>query len=193
MKKILILSITLFVGSLSINAQKSTWKIDSNHSNINFGISYFKVGTIKGSFDRYSGTFTQEKDKLSAITITIKTTSVNTSQKDRDKHLRSNDFFSAEEHPEISFVSTTISKISANEYKIIGNITMTGITKSIVLKGIEKGAYEHPRFKTNNKFITVTGIVKREDFNVGTNYPPAKMALGNEVELVAEIHLTEVK
>ncbi len=193
MSKILILSSLLFVTSFTINAQESTWKIDPNHSKINFDISYFKVGTIKGSFDNYSGSFVQKKDALSQITINIKSASINTNQKDRDKHLRTSDFFGTEAHPEIIFISTSITKTSDKVYKIIGDFTMTGITKSIVLKGIDKGSYVHPRFKTNNKFITITGIIKREDFKVGTNYPPAKFALGKEVHLIGEIHLIEEK
>lgn len=193
MNKILIACITLCVTSFSVNAQESTWTIDPSHSKINFDISYFKVGTIKGVFEDYSGSFKQEKDNLSAIDITIKTTSINTNQADRDKHLRSTDFFSAEEHPEITFRSTSITKTDNNNYEIKGDFTMTGITKSITLIGKDNGSYVHPRFRTNNKFITVTGIINREDFKVGANYPPAKMALGNDVKLTAEIHITEDK
>lgn len=193
MKKIMFLCLTLVLTTLSISAQKSTWKIDPSHSKINFGISYFKVGEIKGVFETYSGTFTEEKGAVSAITITMQTASISTNEADRDKHLRSNDFFNAEENPEITFTSTTVSKLEDSTYEIVGNFTMTGITKSIVLKAIDKGNYVHPRFKTTNKFITVTGVIEREDFNVGTNYPPAKFALGNEVNLMAEIHLTKEK
>ena len=193
MNKMLLVCVALFITSFSMNAQESTWKIDPSHSKINFGISYFKVGTIKGVFDDYSGSFTQKDSKLSSINITLKTASVNTNQADRDKHLRSIDFFSAEEHPEISFTSTSITKTSADGYEIKGNFTMTGITKSILLKGKDNGVYVHPRFKTSNKFITITGSINREDFLVGTNYPPAKMALGNAVEITAEVHITEEK
>lgn len=193
MNKILIAFITLCFTSFSNNVQESTWTIDPSHSKINFDISYFQVGTIKGVFDDYSGAFKQQDSKLSSIDITLKTASINTNQKDRDKHLRSTDFFSAEEHPEITFTSTSITKTGSNSYEIKGDFTMTGITESITLTGKDNGSYVHPRFKTNNKFFTVTGIINREDFKVGTNYPPAKMALGNEVKLTAEVHITEDK
>lgn len=193
MSKILFVGITIFLMSLSASAQEPAWKIDSNHSKINFGVSYFKVGEIKGVFEAYTGSFIEEKGDMSTLNITIKTASISTNQTDRDKHLKSTDFFSAEEHPEIKFTSTAITKIASDEYEIKGNFTMTGITKSIILKAIDKGDYVHPRFKTTNKFITVTGVIKREDFNVGTNYAPAKFALGNEVILVAEMHLTKEK
>jgi len=176
-----------------VNAQESSWKIDKNHSRINFGIAYFKVGQIQGVFENYSGTFIETNTDLSSINIVLKTASINTNQADRDKHLKTVDFFSAEEYPEIKFISTAITKIADNTYEIKGDFTMTGITKSIVLKVVDKGSYVHPMFKTTNKFITVSGVIKREDFNVGTNYAPAKFALSNEVNLIAEIHLTKEK
>ncbi|WP_282079138.1 YceI family protein [Aquimarina algiphila] len=191
--KIVFLCFTFYLISLSTTAQESTWQIDPNHSNINFGVSYFKVGEIKGVFKTYTGSFIQKKDEISTINITIQTASISTNQADRDKHLKTKDFFNAEKHPEIKFISTGITKTGDNEYEIKGNFTMTGVTKSIVLKAVDNGSYVHPRFKTENKFITVTGVIKREDFNVGTNYAPAKFALGSEVDLIAEIQLTKKK
>lgn len=185
--------LAIVVLSFTTTAQESTWTIDPSHSAINFDIPYFKVGTIKGVFDRYTGSFTEENERITALNITIETASVNTNQKDRDKHLRSDDFFSAEVHPEIHFKSTGIENTGDGTYTITGDFTMSGITKSIVLKGVDKGSFIHPRFKTTNKFITVTGQINRDDFKVGANYAPAKMALGSEVGLIAEIHLIQDK
>ncbi|UII77686.1 YceI family protein [Flagellimonas sp. HMM57] len=187
----LIFCLLFCIVTSTVSAQESTWKIDPNHSTINFEISYFKVGTIKGAFDTYSGSFTQKDNTFSGVAISIQTASINTNQEDRDKHLRTGDFFSAEEHPEITFTSTEIRKTGTDTYELKGNFTMSGITKPIVLKATEKGSYVHPRFKTDNVFMTITGIIPREEFNVGTNYPPAKFALGKEVSLVAEIQLTK--
>ena len=120
-------------------------------------------------FATYSGSFTQKDDTFSNVTISIRTESINTNQKDRDKHLRSDEFFSAEQHPEITFSSTEIIKTGTDTYELKGNLTLTGITKPIVLKATEKGTYVHPRFKTNNMFMAITGVIQREDFNVGTN------------------------
>lgn len=185
------LCLFVFAIALTARAQESTWKIDANHSKINFGISYFKVGNIQGVFDTYSGSFTQKDGTFSSVSISIQTTSINTNQKDRDKHLRSEEFFNAEQHAEITFSSTEIIKTGTDTYELKGNLTMTGITKPIVLKAKEKGSYVHPRFKTSNMFMAITGVIQREDFNVGTNYAPAKFALGKEVSLTAEIQLTK--
>lgn len=190
---LLMTSLVALFMSFSITAQQSKWTIDPSHSAINFDISYFKVGTINGVFDSYSGAATEENDVLKMVNIAIATASVNTNEKDRDKHLRSKDFFDAETHPDITFKSTIVKKTGDNTYEIKGDFTMSGITKPIVLKGVDKGSFVHPRFKTTNKFISITGSINRDDFKVGANYPPAKMALGSEVQLNAEIHLIQDK
>ena len=123
-----ILCLFFCVIASTIIAQESTWKIDSNHSKINFEISYFKVGTIKGAFETYAGAFTQKEDTFSGVTISIQTASINTNQEDRDKHLRTDEFFSAEEHQEITFTTTEIIKTGSDTYELKGNFTMSGIT-----------------------------------------------------------------
>jgi len=193
LNKTIILVLLFSLNSFLIVSQKTNWKIDTNHSKISFDITYFKIGDIKGTFDTYSGSFSQTDNIISAVNISIETNSINTNQSNRDKHLKTKDFFDATKHPNIKFVSTNIRKTGEKEYEIIGDFTMTGITKSIVLKAVDKGTFFHLRLKNNNKFLTITGIIKREDFNVGTNYPPAKFALGQEVNLIAEINLVEEK
>ncbi|WP_109300981.1 YceI family protein [Aquimarina sp. AU474] len=185
--------LTLLLTSLPIVAQENSWKIDPNHSTIDFEISYFKIGEIKGSFENYSGSFIEKDGVISEVSITINTASINTNQADRDKHLKSKDFFNTDEYSEIQFKSTNITKTSTNVYEAKGQFTMGGITKTISLKLLDKGSYVHPRFKTTNKFISVIGIILREDFEIGTNYAPAKFALGKEVDLISEIHIVKEK
>lgn len=189
--KIAIVFFTFLLTSTSVIGQKQSWKIDPNHSSINFGISYFKVGQVKGLFKEYSGSFIEDNGVISEVNISIKTSSINTNQSDRDKHLKSKDFFHIEKHPELQFKSTNITRTGKGEYDVKGLFTMGGITKEILLKLLDKGSYTHPRFKTTNKFISITGTINREDFKIGTNYPPAKFALGTEVDLISEIQIVK--
>ena len=192
LQKLALLFLLVFAFG-NINAQQNTWKIDPSHSKINFGISYFKIGEIKGIFDTYKGTFisTNEDFNNASVSITIETASINTNQPVRDKHLKTKDFFSVETHPKITFVSTSMTKKAEKEYLIKGNFTMSGITKPIELKAVYKGKFLHPRYKKTVAVFKITGTIVREDFKVGTNYPPAKLALSNKVSLDAEIHLTK--
>ncbi len=185
------LAFTLFIMLCSVHAQDINWKIDPSHSKIGFGISYFKIGEIKGVFDKYQGSFVSNNNDLSSVSLSIETASINTNQKNRDKHLKTDDFFAADKHPEIKFVSTSIKKIADKEYELRGDFTMTGITKPITLKLIFKGEFLHPRFKKQIRIYQIEGIIPREDFKVGTNYPAAKLALSNDVALLSEIHITK--
>lgn len=191
--KTTILLFMLLLATLSSMAQEETWKIDLNHSNVTFEISYFKVGQIKGSFDTYSGNFIEKNGVLSEINVSLKTASINTNQTDRDQHLRSKDFFDATKYPEIQFTSAKITKTSDTEYTAVGELTMSGITQEVTLKISNNGSYVHPRFKTTNRFYTITGSISREDSKVGTNYAPAKFALGKTVELISEIQIVKAQ
>ena len=189
-KTVLLLTILVFAFG-NINAQQSTWKIDPSHSKINFGISYFKIGEIKGNFDKYEGNLISDSENFenSSIKIVIESASINTNQPTRDKHLKTKDFFDAETYPKITFESISMAKKTEKEYLIKGNFTMTGIIKPVELKAIYKGSFLHPRYKKTVAIFKITGTIVREDFKVGTNYPPAKLALSNNVALDAEIHL----
>jgi len=188
------LSIILFWVFIAAQSQEKLWKIDPAHSKIEFSISYFKVGEIKGVFEDYSGSFSNLNGndlEKSDLNIVIKSASINTNQEKRDAHLKTADFFEASKNPEIKFESTSIAKISDESYEITGNFTMSGITKSLVLSAIYKGSYVHPRFKNQRKFYTISAMIDREEFEVGTKYPPAKIALGKKVKLEATIHIIE--
>lgn len=189
MKNVLQL-LTLLIFA-SVNAQKTTWKIDPAHSDVAFEISYFKVGEIKGNFNVFQGDFTLENDDVSTakINISIDATSINTNQVKRDAHLQKDEFFNTEKYPTITFKSTSIKKISDDNYQIKGDFTMRGITKSITLQLEYKGSFMHPRFKNKRKFFNVTGVIQREDFEVATNYPPAEFALGKGVKLNAVLQV----
>jgi len=113
-----LLVFTFLVVLLTTNAQNKVWKIDPAHSNIEFSISYFKVGEIKGTFDDYEGTFISNGNAMTSSTITIRTASINTNQVKRDEHLRSDDFFGAKKYSEIKFESTSFNKITDKEYEL---------------------------------------------------------------------------
>lgn len=192
-KKVCLVFSAFFLVFFSVHAQNKIWKIDPAHSNIGFSISYFNVGEIKGTFNNYSGSLISLDPitKESTLNITIESASINTNQAKRDEHLRTNDFFNTNEYSEIRFTSTSFKTTSDNSYELEGKLTMRGITKPITLTAIYKGEYTHPRFKNNRKFFSITGVILREDFEVGTNYSPAKFALGKKVVLTAEIQLIE--
>ena len=84
-KKTQLYVLLFFIGFFVTNAQESKWQIDPDHSKIGFSIPYFKIGEIKGTFDAYSGSFTED---ITAIQIVINTAFINTNQQKRDEHLK---------------------------------------------------------------------------------------------------------
>lgn len=186
---------TIFLSLLFISvfssaiAQEATWDIDKSHSNITFKINHFKIATIKGSFQDFSGSIQSEGEDFNnaKVDVTIKTASINTNQEGRDKHLRSADFFDAEKNPEITFKSTSFTKKSDNEYTVKGNLTVNGITKEFEFAATYKGSFVHPRFKKTIGVFHFTGNVPRLEYNVGTKFPPA--ALGEEVKVTINVEM----
>lgn len=113
----------------------TTWKIDPTHSEVNFKIKHLVVSTVRGHFDKFDATIESEAEDFSDAIIRFKaaTNSINTRNNDRDTHLKSPDFFDVENYDKISFISTSVRKISDGELKIIGSLTIRDITKEITL------------------------------------------------------------
>jgi polyisoprenoid-binding protein YceI len=116
---------------VTITAQ-STYAVDKVHSSVVFKIKHLNTAYVYGRFNEFSGTFKFDQDILSSssISLEIKTDSIDTNEEKRDQHLRSNDFFNAKRYPVITFTSKEIRK-SGDDYTVIGDLTMHGITKKI--------------------------------------------------------------
>ncbi len=180
----------LFLSVLSVTtAQETKWNIDKSHSSIAFEISHFKIATVKGNFDDFSGSINAKDEDFSKANVdfTIQATSINTNQEDRDKHLRSADFFNVEQNPEITFKSTSFSKKSDKEYSIKGDLTVNGITEPFEFIGTFKGSFLHPRFKKTIGVFEFTGSLPRLKYNIGTKYPTA--ALGENVKISVNVEM----
>lgn len=190
-KNIITSFLVLFVVNIAI-AQDTKWEIDKSHSSITFEATHFKIATVKGNFDDFSGEIQSKGDDFSTATtdITIQAGSINTNQKDRDAHLKSADFFNVEAHPEITFKNTSFNKTSNNEYTVTGDLTINGITKAFEFKGTFKGSFVHPRFKKTIGVFKFTGILPRLDYKIGAKFPTA--ALGGDVKISINVEMTKV-
>ncbi|WP_452599400.1 YceI family protein [Pontimicrobium sp. MEBiC01747] len=182
----------LFVSFVSsVTAQDAKWEIDKSHSSITFKVSHFKIATVKGNFDDFSGAIQSKGEDFNGAStdITIKTASINTNQKDRDKHLRSADFFNAEAHPEITFKNASFTKVSDKDYTVKGDLTINGITKPFEFAGTFKGSFVHPRFKKTIGVFEFSGTLPRLDYKIGSKFPTA--ALGGDVEVAISLETTK--
>jgi len=167
-------------------AQTSIWKFDKAHTNVGFKISHMVISDVTGKFQEFDGTLKAGKDDFDSASLefTIQTASVNTNIEKRDKHLRSKDFFDAKNNPEIKFVSTTFNKTGNNTYKVIGNLTMHGVTREVTLDLIYKGTIVDPWGKTRAGFKTTTKL-NRYDYGLKYNsvLETGGLLIGKEVQL----------
>jgi polyisoprenoid-binding protein YceI len=167
-----------------------TWAIDPVHSEVGFTARHFGVSKVKGRFDKFEGTFVTGEDPLaSSVTATIDASSINTNQEQRDAHIRSADFFHAEEHPTLTFASTGI-KDEGGEYLLLGDLTIRGVTKPVALKLEVNGFGPDPYGGTRAGF-TATGEVNRSDFGVSFNGPipgvPGGVIVSEKIGITLEI------
>jgi polyisoprenoid-binding protein YceI len=122
------------------------WNIDAPHSRVGFAVKHMMVSTVKGHFTVFSGTLNVDEANPanSWVEAEIDASSIDTRDAGRDGHLRTADFLDVEKFPKITFKSTRIEPIGGNEYTIIGDLTLHGVTKSVVLKAEYSGIIKDP-------------------------------------------------
>jgi len=165
-------------------AQADSFKIDPVHSAIIFKIGHFGVGNVYGRFDTFSGTFALDQSDPSkdTVNVEIKTDSVDTNAPDRDKHIKSPDFFNAAQFSTATFKSTSVKKIDDKTYEITGDFTLRGITKPLVLNVQAIGSGPGPKGESRSGW-EATAKLKRSDFEVKTFLP----AVSDEVSLLIAV------
>ena len=152
-------------------AVKTTWKIDTAHSEIHFKVKHMMVSTVTGSFDEFDATVVTDGDQNfegAQIKFSAKTSSVNTRNEQRDEHLKSDDFFNAQQYPEIKFISTSFKKLSDNEYVLKGDLTIRDHTQPVTLEVEYNGTAVDPYGQTKAGF-EISGKVSRKDFGLKWN------------------------
>jgi polyisoprenoid-binding protein YceI len=170
-------------------APTGTWKVDPAHSSVGFAVKHLGIATVRGVFTDFDGTLEIGEDLSNAKAYgTVRTTSVNTSESDRDTHLRGADFFDVETYPEITFESTKIEAIDDNELKITGNLTINGVTNEIVLHA-EIGGTEVDPWGNDRVGLEATGQLSRSDFGIKFNMAlgSGNVVVGDKVKLSLDI------
>jgi polyisoprenoid-binding protein YceI len=181
----------IFLFTSSLFAQ-TTWTVDKSHSKVGFSVNHLVITDVDGYFKDYDAQITTEGDDFSKtqIDFTIKTNSIFTDNKDRDNHLRSDDFFNAEKYPDMIFKGKSMKKVGDKKYKLIGDFTIRDVTKQIVLDVTYNGTVKDPWGNTKSGF-KVTGEIDRFDYNLKWNkaIETGSLVVGKEVELVIDLQL----
>jgi polyisoprenoid-binding protein YceI len=181
----------IFLFTSSLFAQ-TTWTVDKSHSKVGFSVNHLVITDVDGYFKDYDAQITTEGDDFSKtqIDFTIKTNSIFTDNKDRDNHLRSDDFFNAEKYPDMIFKGKSMKKVGDKKYKLIGDFTIRDVTKQIALDVTYNGTVKDPWGNTKSGF-KVTGEIDRFDYNLKWNkaIETGSLVVGKEVELVIDLQL----
>ena len=174
---------------------KTTWVIDPMHSEVLFKIKHLVISTITGSFKKFEGSAIAEGTDFNnaKVNFTMDVNSIDTNQSMRDGHLQGSDFFSADAYPQISFVSTSFVKTTGADYKMVGNLTMRGVTKPVTLN-VEYGGAENDGHGNTKLGFEVTGTINRKEFGMTWNKltDTGGLGLGEDVKLIANIQVAKL-
>lgn len=172
MKKHLLATALLSASALS-SAQAADYVIDTNgaHASINFKVKHLNYSWLTGRFDKFSGEFSYDKNDIinAKITLEIDAASVNTNHARRDKHIRTNDYLDSNKFTTATFVSTKIIDLGDDKLKVIGDLTLHGVTKSITIDAEKIGEGKDPWGGYRAGFSGKTQILM-PDFGIDNNY-----------------------
>jgi len=169
MKRFASVIVLLIAFLLQTNAQ-TTWELDRTHSNLDFSVRYMMLSSVRGNYTDFNAVLVQNNDDFSGsqIEVTINAASIDTRNEDRDNHLRSDDFFDAENYPQIRFVSREFERTGENTYRILGDLTIRGVTEAVELDAELVGVVDDPRGFQRVAFTGET-TVNRNEFGVRWN------------------------
>lgn len=185
MKKLI--SALVILLYINFSYAQTTWKDDPWHSKLTFTVTHQGFSSVFGLFQKFEVTIITSKPDFSdaAFTLSVDVASVNTEVKMRDDDLRSPNFFDAVKYPVMTFESTSIINTTGmkDRFKIIGNLTLHGVTKTVTMDLWYRGTHEDAISKKTKAGFQITGIINRSDFNVG---PVDPFDISNDIMIKAD-------
>ncbi|TCC94094.1 polyisoprenoid-binding protein [Pedobacter frigiditerrae] len=169
------------------------WALDPTHSELQFKVKHLMITTVTGSLKSFSADLTSEGDEFTNADISFKgeISSLDTGNTDRDNHLKSADFFDAEQFASMEFKSTSVEK-DGDDYKVTGNLTIKGTTKPIKLIAEFGGIATDPWGQTKAGF-TLSGKLNRSDFGLTWNaaLETGGVMVSEEVKILGELQFVK--
>jgi polyisoprenoid-binding protein YceI len=169
----------------------TNWVLDPTHSEVNFKIKHLMITNVSGNFGNLSGTVTAEGNDFSQaqVNFTADTATVNTNNPDRDNHLKSGDFFDAEQYPQIKFVSNSY---NAGAGTITGDLTIKDVTQPVTLDVDFNGVNKDP-WGNQKAGFSLSGKINRKDFGLNWNaaLETGGVLVSEEVKISAEVQFVQ--
>ncbi|HEU5140494.1 MAG TPA: YceI family protein [Bacillales bacterium] len=174
---------------------KSNWKVDPAHSSLDFSVKHMMISKVKGTFHDFGASVEADPADLTDANIqfTVDVSSIDTRNGDRDGHLKSGDFFNAEEYPEMTFQSTNITKKSDGEYDVTGDLTIRGTTRPATFELTFEGQSKDPMSGNHVVGFSGEGKINRSEFGLEWNaaLETGGVLIGDEVKIFIEIEASE--
>jgi polyisoprenoid-binding protein YceI len=178
-------------------ASAAVWNIDQDHSSMQFKVSHMGLVDVKGIFRKYQGTVNLDEKNLtkSSVNITIEAASVDTGVEKRDEHLKTDDFFNVAKYPTITFTSKKVAPAGQGKFKVIGDLTIHGVTKEVVLHVTGPSKELKDPWGNLRRGASATTTIDRTDFGLTYNKILDKgvLVIGNKVTISLEVELIKAK
>ncbi|MFD4366758.1 YceI family protein [Rhodococcus sp. NPDC058521] len=169
------------------NLTAGTWAIDPTHSTVGFSVRHLMVSKVRGTFNDFSGAIEVGEDGSTSVKAEIQVSSIDTKNADRDAHVKSADFFDAEQFPTATFTSTGV-RAKGDDYVVDGEFTLHGVTKSVELNlefnGVSEGMGAGPVAG-----FEATTVLNRKDFGISIDMPMESggAVVGDKITITLEI------
>lgn len=195
MKRTILALAVLGLVWTSVPAAAQTWNIDSTHSQTSFAVTHLMVATVRGAFGKTSGTVDYDGKDLNSLKVnaTVDIASIDTREPKRDEHLKGADFFDVAKFPTATFVSKRAEATGQGKFKLVGDLTLHGVTKEITLDvtgptAPVKGSRGEARIGA-----TATTTINRKDFGVTWNraLDGGGVVVSDEVQLTIDLSLMQ--
>lgn len=192
MKKGLLLVFALLTFS-AYSQNQVTWKNDPDHTRLGFVVKHIMLSEIEGRFRDFSINVTSTKAGNDAkipfsnikVLLKAKTSSIDTDVEQRDKHLKSKDFFDVEKYADLTFESKCLIRLADNKGVMSGDLTMHGVTRNVVLFIDFFGLANSPMDKIDTAGFQIKGKINRKDFGIGMSFPDA--IVSDTIEIVTNV------
>ncbi|GEO11667.1 YceI family protein [Segetibacter aerophilus] len=194
MKKVFLVAVIALIQT-AVFAQ-TKWNVDNAHSSVKFSVSHLVISEVEGGFKKFTGNVVSTNPDFTdaKVDFAIDVNSINTDNDMRDKHLKSDDFFNAEQYPNMTFKSTSFKKVSGNKYALTGNLTIRNVTKPVKFDVVYGGTAKDGYGNTKAGF-KATAVINRFDYNLKWNNltEAGGATVGKDITLDLKMEMAQAK
>ena len=173
---------------------KAKWAVDLSHSSVEFSVKHMMISKVKGAFNEFSANIEADPTDLTTANLdfSVNVASVDTRSVDRDAHLRSADFFDIENHPSMTFKSTSIKNNGDSEYEVTGDLTIRAITRPEKFEVTFEGQGKDP-WGNEKVGFSADGKIKRSDYGLTWNaaLETGGVLVGDQIKIALQVQASK--